>query len=131
MAEYGLIIKPSARKELEALNDTLFTRIERKIMTLAGNPRPPRCTKLKGHDDIWRIRIGDYRVLYTIDDQNMIVRVSQSHIAGRSTKGDCLEGSGRCHEKGERDHPVLIVKLDQQQARKPVAIQALVEKTSV
>ena len=81
-----LAIKPSARKELEALGDALFTRIERKIMTLAKAPRPQACTKLKGHADIWRLRVGDYRVLYTIDDQQMIVRMAVLPIAGRCMK---------------------------------------------
>jgi mRNA interferase RelE/StbE len=77
VAEYSLTIKSSARKELEALDDTLFTRIESKILRLADNPRPPGCTKLKGYSDIWRIRIGDYRVLYTIDDKEFAVRISR------------------------------------------------------
>lgn len=77
MADYSLAIKPSALKELEALNDALFTRIKRKIATLAINPRPAGCVKLKGHTDIWRIRVADYRVLYTIDDKALIVRISR------------------------------------------------------
>ncbi len=44
---------------------------------LENNPRPPGCKKLTGHQDIWRIRVGDYRVLYTVDDAEMIVRVSR------------------------------------------------------
>lgn len=82
MGDYFLAIKPSARKELEALDDAIFTRIERRIVMLANNPRPPGCAKLKGHADIWRIRVGHYRVLYTIDDKVMMVRVSR--IAHRS-----------------------------------------------
>jgi mRNA interferase RelE/StbE len=77
VADYFLAIKPSARKELEALDTNLYTRIERKIMTLANNPRPAGCKKLKAHADIWRIRVGDYRILYTIDDKDMIVRISR------------------------------------------------------
>jgi mRNA interferase RelE/StbE len=77
VADYFLAIKPSARKELEALDGSAFTRIERKIMALAKTPRPQGGTKLKGHADIWRVRVGDYHVLYTIDDQAMIVRISR------------------------------------------------------
>ncbi|MGD0007914.1 MAG: type II toxin-antitoxin system RelE/ParE family toxin [Terriglobia bacterium] len=68
MAKYTLEIKPSAGKELDALDDALFARIDRKIMLLAENPRPPGCKKLRGHKDHWRIRVGDWRVLYVIDD---------------------------------------------------------------
>jgi len=75
--DYFLAIKPSARKELDALDNASFRRIEEKITLLAKEPRPAGCRKLKGHKDIWRIRLGDYRVLYTIDDTEGVVRVSR------------------------------------------------------
>jgi mRNA interferase RelE/StbE len=59
--KYSLEIKQSAQKELDALDDTLFGRIDKKIMALAANPRPPGCKKLKGYKNQWGIRIGDYR----------------------------------------------------------------------
>jgi mRNA interferase RelE/StbE len=68
VASYALDIKPSAQKELDALNDTLFGRIDRKILALADDPRPLGCKKLKGYKDLWRIRVGDYRVIYSIND---------------------------------------------------------------
>jgi mRNA interferase RelE/StbE len=77
VARYSLQIKPSAGKELDALDDALFARIDRKIMALAENPRPPGCKKLKGGDKDWRIRVGDYRVVYTIDDQKLLVEVTR------------------------------------------------------
>ena len=77
MARYTLEIKPSAGNELDALGDALFARIDRKIMALAENPRPPGCKKLKGYKDQWRIRVGDYRVVYTIDDANLLVDVTR------------------------------------------------------
>ena len=60
MPKYPLDIKQSAQKELDALDDALFTRIDRKILALADNPRPPGRKKLRGYKDQWRIRIGDY-----------------------------------------------------------------------
>jgi len=77
VARYSLTIKPSAGKELDSLGDALFARIDRKIMALAENPRPPGCKKLKGYKDQWRIRVGDYRVVYTIDDANLLVDVTR------------------------------------------------------
>ena len=77
MARYSLEIKPSAGKELDALDDALFARIDRKIMALAENPRPPGCKKLKGYKDQWRVRVGDYRVVYTFDDQQLLVEVTR------------------------------------------------------
>lgn len=77
MAKYSLEIKQSAQKELDALDDPLFTRLDRKIITLSENPRPAGCTKLKGHKDTWRIRIGDWRVLYIIDDAARVVSITR------------------------------------------------------
>jgi mRNA interferase RelE/StbE len=53
---------------LDALDDALFTRIDRKNLARADNPRPAGCKKLKGYKDQWRVRVGDWRVLYIIDD---------------------------------------------------------------
>jgi mRNA interferase RelE/StbE len=77
VARYSLEIKPSAGEELDALDDALFARIDRKIMALAENPRPPGCKKLKGYKDQWRVRVGDYRVVYAIDDRNLLVEVTR------------------------------------------------------
>ena len=70
MVSYSLYIKPSAGKELEAVGskpDRL--RIISKIRGLADDPRPHGAEKLAGHDDRYRIRQGNYRVVYAIDDE--------------------------------------------------------------
>ena len=67
---------------MDALNDRLFTRIDRKILALADNPRPAGCKKLRGYKDQWRIRVGDWRVLYIVDDEAKVVSVTR--IAHRS-----------------------------------------------
>ena len=77
MAKYSLEIKQSAQKELDALDKQLFARINRKIIAPAGDPRPAACKKLKGHKDYWRIRIGDYRVIYIVDDSTKTVTVTR------------------------------------------------------
>ena len=82
MGDYFVAIKPSAKKELEALADSVLARVVRKIGLLANSPRPPGCKKLKGHKDQWRIRVGDWRVVYAIDDADRVVRVMR--IAHRS-----------------------------------------------
>jgi mRNA interferase RelE/StbE len=48
-----------------------------KIEGLAANPRPSGCRKLRGYKDLWRIRIGDYRVVYIIDDDRKTVSVTR------------------------------------------------------
>jgi mRNA interferase RelE/StbE len=75
--KYSLEIKQSAQKELDALNDTLFGRIDKKILALVSSPRPTGSKKLKGYKDHWRIRIGDYRVIYVIDEGNKAVIVTR------------------------------------------------------
>jgi mRNA interferase RelE/StbE len=77
MAKYSLEIKRSAQKEMDALDDALFSRIDRRILTLADNPRPARCKKLRGYKDLWRVRVGDWRVLYIIDDAAKLVSVTR------------------------------------------------------
>lgn len=72
--EYTVLILPSAQKQLDKLPGAIATRIEDKLLDLEGDPRPPGCKKLRGRD-AWRIRIGDYRVIYEINDGNLIVTV--------------------------------------------------------
>jgi mRNA interferase RelE/StbE len=81
VANYSVVIKSSAQKELDALDDAVFRRIDRRIVALAENPRPAGCKKLKGYKDQWRIRIGDWRVVYSIDDS--AERVSITRVAHR------------------------------------------------
>ena len=77
MASCRVEVKPSARKELERLSNQLIARITRRLETLACNPRPPGCKKLKGGDKDWRVRVGDSRVVYTVDDQKLLVEVTR------------------------------------------------------
>lgn len=77
MSKYSVEIKPSAQKELDALDDMLFARIDRKILALSDDPRPSGCKKLRGYKDLWRIRAGDWRVVYIINDDRKIVVVTR------------------------------------------------------
>jgi len=67
VANYDLLIKPSAVKELEALQAKNRRRIVNKIQNLAVEPRPHGCEKLTGHDR-FRLRQGDLRILFEVDD---------------------------------------------------------------
>ena len=82
MGKYSVELKASARKELERLPAKLIQRIFPKLEELASEPRPAGCKKLKGGQQEWRIRVGDYRVVYTIDDARL--RVSVTRIRNRS-----------------------------------------------
>jgi len=77
MAKYSIEIKQSAARELDALEDSVFTRIDRKIVALSENPRAAGCKKLKGHRDMWRIRVGDWRVIYIIEEAAKLVSITR------------------------------------------------------
>lgn len=76
MPSYEIIFARSARKELETLSHPIVKRVLEKIEQLALNPRPSGCKKIHGPSNLWRIRVGAYRVIYTIDDHNMVVDIS-------------------------------------------------------
>jgi mRNA interferase RelE/StbE len=67
MAGYKIEIKRSAARELERVQGKTRERIVEKIRSLAEDPRPPQAKKLSGEEK-YRIRQGDYRILYTIND---------------------------------------------------------------
>lgn len=80
MASYSVEIKRSAAKELAHLPPKDRTRIAARVRALANDPRPPGCEKLSGQDR-YRVRQGDYRILYEIEDA--VVRVIVVRIAHR------------------------------------------------
>ena len=69
MADYAITFARSARKELEALNVSIVNRIFPKIEALTQELRPRGCRKLQGEENLWRIRVGNYRVVYAIYDK--------------------------------------------------------------
>ena len=69
MVGYKIAIKPSAVKELDRIGRKDDRgRIVSRISSLAEDPRPPGCEKLSGRSERYRIRQGDYRIVYAIDD---------------------------------------------------------------
>ena len=72
MAKYRVLIKASAAKELEVLPRKDRVAVARRIDDLGGDPRPPGCQKLSG-DEKYRIRQGSYRILYIIEDRDIVV----------------------------------------------------------
>ena len=77
---YSLQISRHSQKELAQLSDEFYSQVKGSILSLAGNPRPHGCAKLKARDG-WRIRVGDYRVIYDIDDEQKMVTIV--HIGHR------------------------------------------------
>jgi mRNA interferase RelE/StbE len=74
--EYTVVFARSARKELQALDRTVAGRILKRIEALTHDPRPSGCRKLEGTDTLWRIRVGNWRVVYAVDDVRLQVEVS-------------------------------------------------------
>jgi mRNA interferase RelE/StbE len=72
---YKVIVSKTASKELLDLPAQAVNRIIPALQKLGEEPHPAGCKKLKGREDTWRIRIGDYRVIYTIDDVVRIVDI--------------------------------------------------------
>lgn len=76
---YSIIFARSASKELESLEPKVIARVLPRVKALSENPRPSGCKKLAGGVDAWRIRIGDYRVIYRViyrvDDTVSLVTV--------------------------------------------------------
>ncbi len=77
MGSYHVALAASAARELQSLPANVVSRIVPRLEGLTANPRPPGCKKLHGGKREWRIRIGDYRVVYEIDDQARTVDVTR------------------------------------------------------
>ncbi len=74
---YRVVILPRAQKQLRSIPSRAAETIEEKLCSLAENPRPVGCKKLRGREAAWRIRVGDYRIVYEIDDAGTTVTVAK------------------------------------------------------
>ena len=74
MSLYTVTIKRSAEKEMNGLPDDVFVRVANAILQLEANPRRRGCKKLRGAEE-YRMRVGAYRVLYVVDDEERVVEV--------------------------------------------------------
>lgn len=75
MACYNVIIKASAKKELTALPKPIIARLIAAIESLATEPRPSGVRKLTGTQDMYRVRVADYRIVYRIEDDRLVIEV--------------------------------------------------------
>lgn len=75
MSDYLILVTRSAQKELDSLPVEISTRISARIDTLVSDPRPAGCIKLKGKQNQWRIRVGDYKVIYSIEDETFTIKI--------------------------------------------------------
>jgi mRNA interferase RelE/StbE len=75
VADYTVVFARSARKELENLDPQVARRILKQVEALVAEPRPSGVVKLEGATDLWRIRVGQWRVVYRISDRDRLVDV--------------------------------------------------------
>ena len=72
---YEIVFSKSAKKELFKLPNSVIEKIDKAILSLAENPKPMGCIKLESFKDLYRIRIGNYRVIYRIENDVLIVEI--------------------------------------------------------
>jgi mRNA interferase RelE/StbE len=77
VSSYRIALTASAERELRRLPTKVIARIMPRLEHLASAPRPRGCKKLRGGDKEWRIRVGDYRLVYVIDDNARTVDVTR------------------------------------------------------
>jgi mRNA interferase RelE/StbE len=75
MSSYRIALKKSVLKEIERLDSNIVRQIISKIDSLSVNPRPFQSLKLSGSERSYRLRVGDYRILYQIDETAKLVTV--------------------------------------------------------
>ncbi len=75
---YRLDIGKSAQRDLDRLSDNIFRLVDKRILALQTQPRPRGCVKLKGQTThFYRVRQGDFRIIYEIEDENRIVKIHE------------------------------------------------------
>lgn len=72
---YSVVVSRPAQKDIRSLDQIAMSRVMRVLRQLADEPRPHACRKLVTEENLWRIRVGDYRVVYSIDDAASIVNI--------------------------------------------------------
>ncbi len=72
---YQIVLAPSAARQLRKFDPDIRRRIQAVLELLAESPRPPAATQLVGGAGEWRVRTGDYRVIYEIDDGRLLILV--------------------------------------------------------
>jgi mRNA interferase RelE/StbE len=72
---YSVLLAPPAERQLRTFAPAIQKRLVKRMKALQHTPRPPGVKKLAGEEDLYRIREGDYRIIYTIQDKELIVLV--------------------------------------------------------
>jgi mRNA interferase RelE/StbE len=81
---HEVYLEHAAEKDLKKLPGEIFQRIITHIKSLAETPRPSGCRKITGTKNDWRIRVGDYRIIYEVDDNVRVVKVLRVRDRGEA-----------------------------------------------
>ncbi len=74
---YEIILSKSVEREIDNLPKTVLKRVDNSILSLERNPRPDGVIKLTSYSNLYRIRKGNYRIVYSIDDLNKVIEIRQ------------------------------------------------------
>ena len=72
---YRIELTPAARRDLRKLPSEILRRVDAHILALAENPFPPGAQKLQDGEHIFRVRVGDYRILYTVEHHRVVILI--------------------------------------------------------
>jgi mRNA interferase RelE/StbE len=72
---YTVIVERQVEKALRRLPKQVLARVDRLLLSLADEPRPAGCKKLRGYKTLYRLRVGDWRLIYAIEDDELVVLV--------------------------------------------------------
>ena len=75
MKRYAIELRPAAMRDLRKIPRNDLERIAKAIDDLANDPRPICCLKMKGYEGFYRLRVGDYRIIYDIQEKKLVVLV--------------------------------------------------------
>ncbi len=82
---YEVLLHREASKELLELPGPIYRRIQAGLIELQTEPRPRRAAKLRGHENLWRLRFGRYRVIFHVDDSEHVVTVVRIALRSEAT----------------------------------------------
>ncbi len=73
--KYIIEVTKATKRDLNKIPEDFLKRIDKKILSLANDPYPHDAKKIKGMDDLYRVRVGDYRILYLIENEKLVILI--------------------------------------------------------
>jgi mRNA interferase RelE/StbE len=86
-AHWQIVITREAKRDLRRLPRDLLQRLDLKIQSLTSNPRPDGCRKLEGYENLYRVRVGDWRIIYAVEDDPLSIFILEIAPRGGAYQG--------------------------------------------